>query len=150
MFPSECAIMYLRPGSAFTAEARPDADAKAFSTFPWHDLFDSGDARRSLTWRGRFASVENTVGGQPGQPVVALPLVAPPRDDREGRLHPRPPEALEHGTPPQARLALVHVVAVYEDDVCAVGLGVRAHLGAVHRVLPRCKVLTTCLNMRQA
>ena len=75
--------------------------------------------------------------GQPGQPVVALPLVAPPRDDREGRLHPRPPEALEHGTPPQARLALVHVVAVYEDDVCAVGLGVRAHLGAVHRVLPR-------------
>ena len=27
----------------------------------WHDLFDSGDARRSLTWRGRFASVENTV-----------------------------------------------------------------------------------------
>ena len=35
MFPSECAIMYLRPGSAFTAEARPDADAKAFSTFPW-------------------------------------------------------------------------------------------------------------------
>ncbi len=27
----------------------------------WYDLFDSGDARRSLTWRGRFASVENTV-----------------------------------------------------------------------------------------
>ena len=75
--------------------------------------------------------------GQTGQPVVALSLVAPPRDDREGRLHPRPPEALEHGTPPQARLALVHVVAVYEDDVRTVCLGVRAHLGAVHHVLPR-------------
>ena len=27
----------------------------------WYDLFESGDARRNLTWRGRFASVGNTV-----------------------------------------------------------------------------------------
>ncbi len=27
----------------------------------WHELFDSSDPRSELTWKGRFASVSNTV-----------------------------------------------------------------------------------------
>ena len=54
--------------SAVSAETRARMTPEAWAGYPvrvraagWHALFGAGDARRTLTWKGRFADVARTV-----------------------------------------------------------------------------------------